>query len=81
MEPAQQEQDEILTKLLKGRLGQDKKLKAEIKNIGRAKKEYDRNLKQNDLLLKESAGYVHNKTFRFLILLIVSLKQKKVKTC
>lgn len=57
MEPTQQEIDDRIDKLLKGRLGQDKKLKAEIKNIGKAKKDFERNLKQNDLLLKESAGY------------------------
>jgi len=44
--------------LTKGHLGRDKKLKAEIKTTERSKNEYFKTLRQNDLLLKESGGYI-----------------------
>jgi len=42
--------------LTKGRLGKDKKLKAEIKTAEKIKKEFYKTLRHNDLLLKESGG-------------------------
>ena len=42
--------------LTKGHLGRDRKLNAEIRTAERIKKEYERTLRQNDLLLKESGG-------------------------
>ena len=57
MQPAVQAQDEELNHLIRGRFGNDKKLNAELRTMSKAKREFEKNLRQNDLLLKESGGY------------------------
>lgn len=42
--------------LTKGLLGKDKKLRAEIITTSKLKKDFERSLRTNDLLLKESSG-------------------------
>jgi hypothetical protein len=43
--------------LIKGHLGQDKKLKSKIFETSKLKKEFVKSLKSNDMLLKDSSGY------------------------
>lgn len=53
---ANKEMSKEVQDLTKGRLGKDKKLRAEIKNSEKLKKDFQRTLRSNDLLLKESGG-------------------------